>query len=81
MSGAARDLVGPTSSVDTSAFGDRRHLLTVSDLGRSEIEQLLDLTDTFVEVSNRAIPKVPALRGRTVVTLFFEDSTRTRLSF
>ncbi len=81
MSGPTRDLPGPTSTVDTSAFGDRRHLLTVSDLERPEIEQLLDLTDTFVEVSNRAIPKVPALRGRTVVTLFFEDSTRTRLSF
>ena len=42
---------------------------------------MLRLTDTFVEVSERAIPKVPALRGKTVVSLFFEDSTRTRLSF
>src|SRR5262249_19537954 len=38
-------------------------------------------TDSFVEVSARAIPRVPALRGKTVVSLFFEDSTRTRLSF
>ena len=81
MSSPTRDLAEASSTVDTSAFGDRRHLLTVADLGRTEIEQLLELTDTFVEVSNRAIPKVPALRGRTVVTLFFEDSTRTRLSF
>ena len=58
-----------------------RHLLAVSDLDRDQIEALLDLTDTFVEVGKRAIPKVPALRGRTVVSLFFEDSTRTRLSF
>lgn len=58
-----------------------RHLLAVSDLDRLQIEELLDLTDTFVEVGRRAIPKVPALRGRTVVSLFFEDSTRTRLSF
>jgi aspartate carbamoyltransferase catalytic subunit len=58
-----------------------RHLLAVSDLDRDQIEDLLDLTDTFVEVGRRAIPKVPALRGRTVVSLFFEDSTRTRLSF
>jgi aspartate carbamoyltransferase catalytic subunit len=58
-----------------------RHLLSVSDLDRAQIEELLDLTDTFVEVGQRAIPKVPALRGRTVVSLFFEDSTRTRLSF
>ncbi|MDQ4133407.1 MAG: aspartate carbamoyltransferase catalytic subunit [Actinomycetota bacterium] len=39
------------------------------------------VTDSFVEVSERAIPKVPTLRGRTVVSLFYEDSTRTRLSF
>src|SRR5881628_3849168 len=39
------------------------------------------LTESFVEVSERAIPKVPTLRGRTVVSLFYEDSTRTRLSF
>lgn len=58
-----------------------RHLLSIPDLDRSQIEELLDLTDTFVEVGRRAIPKVPALRGRTVVSLFFEDSTRTRLSF
>ncbi len=77
-SSASKDLPAQRSS---ETFESRRHLLTVSDLDRAEIEQLLDLTDTFVEVSNRAIPKVPALRGRTVVTLFFEDSTRTRLSF
>jgi aspartate carbamoyltransferase catalytic subunit len=41
----------------------------------------LRLTDSFIEVSERAIPRVPALRGKTVVSLFFEDSTRTRLSF
>jgi len=62
--------------VDTS-----RHLLSVGDLDRDQIAELLDLTDTFVEVGQRSIPKVPALRGRTVVSLFFEDSTRTRLSF
>src|SRR5437868_8476650 len=39
------------------------------------------LTDSFVEVSGRAIPKVPTLRGKTVASLFYEDSTRTRLSF
>ncbi len=58
-----------------------RHLLAVDDLTREQVVELLDLTDTFVEVGQRAIPKVPALRGRTVVSLFFEDSTRTRLSF
>jgi aspartate carbamoyltransferase catalytic subunit len=58
-----------------------RHILSVADLGRSGIDELLRLTDTFVEVSNRAIPKAPALRGKTMVSLFYEDSTRTRLSF
>lgn len=58
-----------------------RHLLAVEDLGAAGIVELLRLTDTFTEVATRSIPKVPALRGRTVAQLFFEDSTRTRLSF
>jgi aspartate carbamoyltransferase catalytic subunit len=56
-------------------------LLSISDLDRADVEQLLDLTDHFVEVSARPIPKVPALRGKTVVSLFYEASTRTRTSF
>jgi aspartate carbamoyltransferase catalytic subunit len=55
--------------------------LSIDDLGAEGIEQVLTLTDAFVEVSERAIPRVPALRGKTVVWLFYEDSTRTRLSF
>lgn len=58
-----------------------RHLLSVEDLDRDSIEDLLDLADSMVEVSSRPVPKVPALRGRTIATLFFEDSTRTKLSF
>jgi aspartate carbamoyltransferase catalytic subunit len=58
-----------------------RHLLDIADLGSDGIEEVLRLTDHFVEVSARAIPKVPTLRGKTVVSVFFEDSTRTRLSF
>jgi aspartate carbamoyltransferase catalytic subunit len=58
-----------------------RHLLSIDDLGADGIEEVLRLTDSFVEVSARNIPKVPALRGKTVVSLFYEDSTRTRLSF
>ncbi len=57
------------------------HLLAVDDLGTDGIEEVLRLTESFVEVSERAIPKVPTLRGRTVVSLFYEESTRTRLSF
>jgi aspartate carbamoyltransferase catalytic subunit len=59
----------------------QKHLLSIADLGAEGIDEVLRLTDNFVEVSNRAIPKVPALRGKTVVSLFYEDSTRTRLSF
>lgn len=58
-----------------------KNLLSISDLGPDGIAEVLQLTDKFVEVSGRAIPKVPALRGKTVVSLFYEDSTRTRLSF
>jgi aspartate carbamoyltransferase catalytic subunit len=57
------------------------HLLSITDLTRADIEQLHKLTDSFAEVSRRSIPKVPALRGKNVVWLFYEDSTRTRLSF
>ena len=58
-----------------------RHLLTTEDMGREELEDLLQLADEFVAVLGRDIPKVPALRGATVSTVFFEPSTRTRLSF
>ena len=58
-----------------------RHLLGIDGLGRSDLEEILDLTDTFAEIGRRPIPRVPALRGRTVATLFFENSTRTRMSF
>ena len=62
-------------------LGAGRHLLSVADLGAEGIEEVLRVADAFVEVGRRPIPKVPALRGRTVVTLFAEESTRTRLSF
>ncbi|HJP15922.1 MAG TPA: aspartate carbamoyltransferase catalytic subunit [Acidimicrobiales bacterium] len=58
-----------------------RSLLSIEGMTKSDIEEILDLTDTFDEIGRRPIPKVPALRGRTVATVFFENSTRTRLSF
>ncbi len=58
-----------------------KHLLDIGDLDADAIRHLLDLTDHMVEVNQRPMPKVPALRGKTVVNLFFEDSTRTRTSF
>lgn len=57
------------------------HLLCIDDLGLVGIQQVLELTEACEEISNRTIPKVPTLRGKTVATLFFENSTRTRLSF
>jgi aspartate carbamoyltransferase catalytic subunit len=59
----------------------RKHLLGIRELEASEITHLLDTAETFRDVSKREIKKVPALRGRTVINLFFEASTRTRTSF
>ncbi len=62
-------------------MSEARHLLSINDLGAEGIDEVLRLADTFVEVGRRPIPRVPALRGKTVVLSFFEDSTRTRMSF
>ena len=59
----------------------RKHLLGIEELSKEEIELILETATSFKEVSTRDIKKVPALRGKTVVTLFFEASTRTRISF
>ena len=58
-----------------------RHLLSVEDLDRETIERICDRASSFSEVADREIKKVPALRGRTVLNLFYEASTRTRSSF
>lgn len=59
----------------------RKHLIGLSDLSREEIEFILDTAKSFEEVGTRSIKKAPALRGKMVVNMFFEDSTRTRNSF
>ena len=59
----------------------RRHLLSIDDLRREDIERILGLAQSFAEVSGREIKKVPTLRGRTVINLFYEASTRTSSSF
>jgi aspartate carbamoyltransferase catalytic subunit len=59
----------------------RRHLLDLASLPTGEIEHLLDLAESFTDISRRRIKKVPTLRGMTVVNLFMEASTRTRVSF
>ncbi|HEY9294279.1 MAG TPA: aspartate carbamoyltransferase catalytic subunit [Microlunatus sp.] len=58
-----------------------RHLLSTADLETDEVGSILDLAEEMADVQHRSIKKLPALRGRTVVNLFFEDSTRTRSSF
>jgi aspartate carbamoyltransferase catalytic subunit len=58
-----------------------RHLLSIEQLSREEIESILDRAESFAEVGRRDIKKVPTLRGRTVVSLFYESSTRTGSSF
>ena len=58
-----------------------RHLLSIDDLSRQDIERILERAASFAEVSGREIKKVPTLRGRTIVNLFYEASTRTSSSF
>jgi aspartate carbamoyltransferase catalytic subunit len=58
-----------------------RSLLSIDELGADGVQRILDLSDHMAAVNRRPNPKVPALRGKTVCSVFFEDSTRTRLSF
>jgi aspartate carbamoyltransferase catalytic subunit len=68
------------TAAEPPAWG-RKHLLGLEDLSRDEIVGLLDTAESFAEVSTRSRKKVPALQGRIVFNLFFENSTRTRTSF
>jgi aspartate carbamoyltransferase catalytic subunit len=58
-----------------------RHLIAAADLSRDDALLILDTAEELARISDRPIKKLPTLRGRTVVNLFFEDSTRTRISF
>ena len=58
-----------------------RHILGIEGLSRADIEHVLDTSNAFLEVSRRPVRKVPTLRGKTVINLFYENSTRTRTSF
>ncbi|WP_207060569.1 aspartate carbamoyltransferase catalytic subunit [Motiliproteus sp. SC1-56] len=61
--------------------GQLRHFLTTEGLSRELLTEILDTADSFVDMSDQAVKKVPLLRGSTVVNLFFENSTRTRSTF
>src|SRR5262245_23642130 len=65
----------------TAVEWTRKHLLGIEELDREEILYILDTAEGFKEVSTRSVKKVPALRGKVIVNLFFEASTRTRISF
>ena len=74
----------PVSAAPAAAGAQRlksRHLLGIAGMDAAEISLILDTAEAMKEVGTRPIKKVPALRGRTVVNLFFEPSTRTRTSF
>lgn len=70
-----------SADLQLTSEGQLKHFLTIDGLGRELLTEILDTADSFIEVGERRIKKVPLLRGRTVVNLFFEASTRTRSTF
>ncbi|OIO71853.1 MAG: aspartate carbamoyltransferase catalytic subunit [Zetaproteobacteria bacterium CG_4_9_14_3_um_filter_49_83] len=58
-----------------------KHLFGIADLSKEQIEHLVNLGDSFIDINRRPIKKAPTLRGKTIINLFFENSTRTRTSF
>ena len=73
--------VAPQPGPGSPRLAERRHVLDLDDFTRDEIDAIMERTRAMKEVLHRDIKKVPALRGKTVVTLFYEPSTRTRVSF
>jgi len=70
-----------TSHMDNTYRFDQKHLLGLADYSAQDIQYVLDQAVSFREILNRPVPKVPTLRDKTIVNLFYENSTRTRLSF
>lgn len=85
MTSDVRPAAVEAGAMPAPADGDhgwqRRHVLDLDDMSVEEIEQVLSTADAMREVLSREVPRVPALRGTTIVTLFYENSTRTRTSF
>lgn len=65
----------------TGYYFSHRHILDIGQFSPEDIQHILNTADSFKEISDRPIKKVPTLRGHTIINLFFEPSTRTRLSF
>jgi len=68
-------------NIETTADGQLKHFLSISNHSRETLIRIMDLADSFISFGRREIKKVPLLRGKTVVNLFFEPSTRTRTTF
>ena len=68
-------------AVQLGADGQLKHFLTIEGLSRALLQDILDAAESFSGVGERAVKKVPLLRGKTIVNLFFEPSTRTRTTF
>src|SRR5207302_6801535 len=79
--GARRGRRGHDQPPGGGGAGMRKDLVSIDDLSREDIERILERAESFAEVSGREIKKVPALRGRTIVNLFYAASTRTSSSF
>ena len=66
---------------DSNHIFSHRHLLGLADYSAADIQHILNQTDMFREILDRPVPKIPTLRDKTIVNLFYENSTRTRISF
>src|SRR3990172_9151325 len=69
------------TSIQLDAHGRLRHFLSIEGLKRALLIEILDLAESFAGVAEQTVKKVPLLRGKTIVNLFFEASTRTRTTF
>lgn len=70
-----------TNNLQFDAQGNLRHFLSIEGLRRETLTEILDLAESFANIGEQAVKKVPLLRGKTIVNLFFETSTRTRTTF
>ena len=77
----AASRTSPVAAPIRPAWPGRHHVLDLDDFSPGEVLQVLETARTMKEVQRRPIKKLPTLRGKTVVTMFYESSTRTRVSF
>lgn len=74
-------MMTPNNQVQLTADGRLKHFLTTEGLSKALLTEILDTAESFISTQERSVKKVPLLRGKTVVNLFFENSTRTRSTF